>query len=69
MNINDFTLQIFNRWGQLIFETNDPSLGWDGTCKNELCKQGTYVYIISYAEMKDELPVSNQKRGTVTLLR
>ncbi len=69
ININDFSLQIFNRWGQLIFETNDPTLGWDGTCKNELCKQGTYVYIISYVEMKSEFPVSNLKRGTVTLLR
>ena len=39
-----YDLQIFNRWGQLLFETNSKSGKWDGTYKGEVCKQDVYVY-------------------------
>lgn len=39
-----YTFQIFNRWGQLIFESNDPEKGWDGTFNGQLCQSGVYVY-------------------------
>jgi gliding motility-associated-like protein len=35
---------VFNRWGQLIFETNNPETGWDGTYKGELLNPGVYMY-------------------------
>lgn len=49
----DFNMSIFNRWGELIYETNDPEVGWDGSYGTsgqiELCQDGTYVWRI---EMK-----------------
>ncbi|MFN8310422.1 MAG: gliding motility-associated C-terminal domain-containing protein [Chitinophagales bacterium] len=37
-------LQIFDRWGELIFETEDPKRGWDGTFKGVSMEPGVYVY-------------------------
>lgn len=49
----DFNLTIFNRWGEIVFETNDPDEGWDGSYGSNgevaLCQDGTYVWRI---EMK-----------------
>jgi gliding motility-associated-like protein len=39
-----YALQIFNRWGQLIFRSNDIERGWDGYINGELAPQGTYIY-------------------------
>jgi len=40
----DYNLKIFNRWGQLLWETNSRSEKWDGTYKGEVCKQDVYVF-------------------------
>lgn len=39
-----YTFKIYNRWGQLIFESKDPEKGWDGTFNGQLCQSGVYVY-------------------------
>ncbi len=43
-SIQTFSMQIFNRWGELIFESKDASSGWDGLYKGKPAPQGTYVY-------------------------
>lgn len=43
-----YLLQIFNRWGELIFSTTESTKGWDGKYKGEMVKQGTYIYKIKY---------------------
>jgi hypothetical protein len=43
-DVDEYHLQIFDRWGQLIFESGDITVGWDGTYKNELSMQDVYVY-------------------------
>ncbi len=69
--MKSYLLQIYNRWGQLIFESENPDEGWDGTHKGELVPGGTYVYSAvfkSYAsDAQPELVVKN--RGVVTLVR
>lgn len=40
----DFDLFIFNRWGELIWENHDPSIGWDGTYNGELVQSGMYTW-------------------------
>lgn len=59
-------MQIFNRWGELLFESDDMSLGWDGYYKGKLCPQDVYVYKVyfKYMDGKEENRV-----GDVTLLR
>ena len=42
--ILDYKFEIYNRWGEQIFESNDLNLGWDGNYKGELCQEGYYVY-------------------------
>lgn len=44
--IKEFYMEIFNRWGQLIFETNDLITGWNGYYNNERVPVGVYVYKI-----------------------
>jgi gliding motility-associated-like protein len=41
-----FSMLIFNRWGEVIWESNDPSVGWDGTYNGSLVQDGTYVWKI-----------------------
>lgn len=44
IDIYNFDLFIFNRWGELIWESHDPSVGWDGTYNGQQVPQGTYVW-------------------------
>ena len=62
----EFKMQIFNRWGELIFETNDINIGWDGYYRNKLCEQGVYVYK-AWAKFKDGKEI--EKIGDVLLIR
>ena len=47
--VSDYTMQIYNRWGELLFESDDPSKYWDGTyLKNDKhVPEGNYVYFIN----------------------
>lgn len=64
--ITDFKLQIFNRWGQKVFETTNMNNGWDGTFNGENCPSDVYVYV---AEGKSKKGDSKVITGNVTLLR
>ena len=46
-NIVEYQMIIFNRWGNSVFESNDPSIGWDGRYRGKDVPEGTYFYIIS----------------------
>ena len=47
--ISTLNVQIFNRWGEMIFESNDPRFKWDGTYNGAICQDGTYTYKINYS--------------------
>lgn len=65
-NITQFNFQVYDRWGQLIFSTNDILEGWDGRFKGELCPVGVYVWVIYY---EDNKKIKTTNKGTVTLVR
>ena len=47
----DFKLLIFNRWGEVVFESNDASIGWDGTygaSSDRIVRDGTYIWKIEF---------------------
>ncbi|WP_343634283.1 PKD domain-containing protein [Fluviicola sp.] len=46
----NYTLLIFNRWGEVLFESHDISYGWDGTYMGDLCKEGVYTWKIVVKE-------------------
>jgi len=47
--IKDFNLKIFNRWGEVIFESNNVKDRWDGTYMEEKVPEGSYVYMVTAA--------------------
>lgn len=65
--VSDYRVQIFNRWGELLYKGEDPNKGWDGYYKKELCMEGVYVYIIQYRS--DRTHQTYKFSGTITLLR
>ena len=64
----DFNMKIFNRWGDLLYETNDINKGWDGKFKNKNVPEGVYVYIITYYNINNSSSKLS-KKGTITVLR
>jgi gliding motility-associated-like protein len=64
--VSDYSMEIFNRWGQLIFNTNSLLTGWDGTYKGVAQPTGSFVYLIRY---KTKANVLKQQKGIITLIR
>ncbi len=58
--------RIFNRWGQLVFESTDPDQGWDGNYKGTLQPMDVYAYSLSVTFSNG---VHTTKTGDITLLR
>lgn len=68
--IVEYNMQIFDRWGILIFESNDLKKQWDGYVKDAKAPTGTYVYKITgkgQGEVSETTKLIN-KNGTVTLV-
>lgn len=66
INVIEFQIQIFNRWGELLFESEDKNFEWDGTYNGELVRDGTYVWKIFYRSINDD---EETITGHVTVLR
>ncbi|MCF8387541.1 MAG: gliding motility-associated C-terminal domain-containing protein [Bacteroidales bacterium] len=65
-----FNMKIFNRWGQMIFETKDPYRGWDGKIKGKNAPQAVYVYQISYEYIGvEEKEIEEIETGSFVLIR
>ncbi|MBK9177310.1 MAG: gliding motility-associated C-terminal domain-containing protein [Flavobacteriales bacterium] len=62
----DFSMAIFNRWGEVVFETTDPSDAWDGSYRGGPAPDGVYAYRVGY-----RLPYQKARKvaGSLTLLR
>ena len=67
--VNKYHLNIYNRWGQRIYETTDINSGWDGSYKGSPCIIGAYVYHIVYEEFGQQPVESKVVEGTVVLVR
>lgn len=62
-----YTLLIFNRWGQIIFESNDTSVGWDGVYNGLRVQDGTYTWKIRFKEAN--IDKYHEAIGHVNVLR
>lgn len=58
--------KVFNRWGTVLFKTDDPKAGWDGTYQNKDQALGIYGYLIRIGYPEG---VVETYKGTVTLIR
>ena len=63
---SEFDFQIYNRWGERVFESHDSNTGWDGTYLGSKMLSGVYVYFINYSTASH---VSKTAKGTVVLIR
>lgn len=63
-----FEFYIFDRWGNIVFQTDDPNVRWNGTWQNkgEMVQQDVYIYKISFV---DNMYAEHSVIGSVTLLR
>ncbi|MCG9880357.1 MAG: gliding motility-associated C-terminal domain-containing protein, partial [Bacteroidia bacterium] len=62
-----YEMQIFNRWGDLLYSTRDINQGWDGTYNGQASPSGVYIVTISYSQ-KNSLQ-QKSKSANFTLLR
>jgi gliding motility-associated-like protein len=62
----NYSMQIFNRWGELIFKGNDPNSGWFGTNNGSPVPTGGYPYVIQFTASDGANIV---KKGIVTVIR
>lgn len=63
--IGEYTMQVFNRWGQLVFESTNYGKQWDGTYDGQPVPTGSYVYKL---RAKGKAGNLTQKEGTVTVV-
>jgi gliding motility-associated-like protein len=68
-NVENFNMIIFNRWGEIIFETEDPENAWDGTYQGEPMPAGVYPWLVKYTGDNPDHEHLQQKTGMVTLIR
>lgn len=62
-----FKMEIYNRWGELVFMTTDVHEGWDGTFRNSSAQEGTYTWKIQFGLLEsDEVKIIT---GHVNLIR
>ncbi|MEM6628875.1 MAG: gliding motility-associated C-terminal domain-containing protein [Bacteroidota bacterium] len=63
---DDIFIQIFDRWGRLIVESNELNFKWDGTKEGQQVQEGVYVYRLT---AKNPVLPTILRRGTITLIR
>jgi gliding motility-associated-like protein len=64
--VSQVDLKIFNRWGNLVFETQELLSGWDGRCNGKECPEGVYFYSASITYVSGKIEA---KKGNVTLVK
>ena len=66
-DMQEYSMTVFNRYGEKIYFTKDPLQGWDGKIKGALLNMGGYVWTVIYTKTSTKQLV--QKQGSVLLLR
>ena len=62
----EFTITIFNRWGEAVYSSDDPTQCWDGTYRGTPCPQGVYTYTCHITCFGNH---TNHLKGDITLIR
>lgn len=64
--IKTFEIEIFNRWGEKVFESKNTSKSWDGKYKGQPCPEGVYMYLLRYRGGDNLIKI---QKGNITLIR
>lgn len=65
-DISEFHMMVYDRWGHLVFESNDPTKGWDGSVGSTKSLAATYLWAVTYLDNKKQ---ATKQQGTVVLVR
>ena len=70
-SVDRIELQIFNRWGRIVFETNNPDINWDGKNMNNNsdCSEAAYFYVCDVYEIRLTGLTKRTLTGSVTIIR
>ncbi len=68
-NITEFECLIYDRWGELVFQSKQPNFQWDGKMNNQYLPNGVYSYLINYTQTIPEKEIKESKHGTISLIR
>ena len=66
-NLEKIDLQVYNRWGEKVFETTDWTVGWDGTYKGMKQDMDVFIWQCTYTFIGETQ--TRSAKGNVTLLR
>jgi gliding motility-associated-like protein len=66
IGIKQYLLQVYSRWGEVIYESTNLEEQWDGKFNGDFVSPGTYVFTINYTSMLDK---DFTDKGTVTVMR
>ena len=66
--VSDFSLLVYNRWGEQVFATKDIGVTWNGMYKGQPVETGVYYYYIRYVPDVPK-PAVQTLRGDITLIR
>ncbi len=69
LDIETYKISIYNRWGQLVFNSNNLTEGWDGNFNNKPAESGVYIYKIDYQGYKNKQLQQFTHTGNLTLTR
>ena len=64
--VKSVKLEIYNRWGNLVFSTTEQDQAWDGTFEGKAADTGTYIYNIIYTDSHNN---EYQIKGNLSLIR
>ncbi|MBN8703983.1 MAG: gliding motility-associated C-terminal domain-containing protein, partial [Bacteroidetes bacterium] len=64
--IKNVLLKVYNRWGELVFETTDITIGWDGKQKNKQLDSGVYSYYLNATTYANK---TITQHGNISLIR
>lgn len=69
--LNKFELFVYNRWGQLVFESKSPTNGWDGTINGQEAPMAAYVWLMRYESLESTFQAAQEvvQRGVINLIR
>jgi gliding motility-associated-like protein len=69
--VKEYKLSIFNRFGNLVFRTNDINATWDGTYKGQPCSQDVYAWVVEYNTLIDkDMPYRKVvESGDISIIR
>ncbi len=72
VSTDNFDVKIYNRWGEIVFQSNDRDFRWDGTYNGRQAPLGTYPYVVKFKGDTDTAETGStirERRGGVTIIR